>query len=58
MTTKTTFAKCAKCGNALPCFSIEWSSLPDTQKCWCVNPVPSPSPILEAVFKWLRELGK
>jgi len=35
--------KCLKCGKAIPCFSIEWSNLPDDQKCKCERPgVPFP----------------
>ena len=34
--------KCTVCGKALPCFNIEWSNLPDDQKCKCAKPgVPS-----------------
>ena len=29
--------KCTVCGKALPCFNIEWSNLPDDQKCKCAK---------------------
>jgi hypothetical protein len=32
--------KCANCGGALACYSIEWSNLPDSEKCLCSNPTP------------------
>jgi hypothetical protein len=50
----TKFAKCLRCGNALPCFSIEWSNLPDDQKCRCAAPVYPEPPISEL----LRALGQ
>lgn len=46
------FAKCGRCGKALPCFSSEWSKLPDSKKCRCVHPINPPSPILR-LLKWL-----
>lgn len=50
-----TFAKCQRCGKALACFSIEWSNLPDDQKCRCKQPVPPDSP-LELLFIWGKAL--
>jgi hypothetical protein len=44
------FAKCGSCGKALPCFSIEWSKLPDDQKCRCPAPVYPAGP-LEQLLK-------
>jgi len=30
--------KCLNCNKAIPSFSIEWSDLPDDQKCKCAKP--------------------
>jgi hypothetical protein len=58
VTPKPPLAKCGTCGGALPCYSIAWSNLPPAQQCRCAEPVYTVSPILEAVAKWLRGLGR
>lgn len=35
----TGLPKCGNCGGALACYCIEWSNLPDSQKCRCASPV-------------------
>ena len=49
----TNFARCKSCGGALACYSIEWSNLPDSQKCRCANPALPDSP-LERLLKFFR----
>jgi hypothetical protein len=46
------FARCKSCGGALPCYSIEWSNLPDSQKCHCAKPI-TPDPLFWAFLKFL-----
>jgi hypothetical protein len=46
------FARCKACDGALPCYSIEWSNLPDSQKCKCAKPV-LPDPPFVAFLKSL-----
>jgi hypothetical protein len=48
-----TFSKCRECGKALACFSIEWSNLPDSQKCRCPAPGAPPVPF----ESFLKALG-
>jgi len=47
------FAKCLRCGGALPCFSIEWSNLHDEDKCACSNPVLPAHPFDEIIRRFV-----
>lgn len=44
--------KCLSCNGALPCYSIEWSQLPENQKCHCKNPGLPPPPFIK-FLEWL-----
>jgi len=46
--------KCGRCGNALPCFSIEWSRLPDDKKCFCASPIYPESPLVVMLKRLFR----
>lgn len=46
------FTCCERCGNAIPCFSIEWSELHDEDKCRCPKPIFPESP-LSKLFRFV-----